>query len=79
MNRPVRQRARSVAVHGAHPNAHPDQICVHKDRIVWLLPRAAGVIRELQTMRGLKESIPIMPGVGLMVITPPYDARFFQD
>ena len=46
---------------------------------MWLLPRAAGVIRELQTMRGLKESIPIVPGVGLMVITPPYDARFFQD
>lgn len=65
--------------HSAHPNAEPEQICVHKDRIVWLLPRAAGVIRELQTMRGPKMSIPIMPGVGLMVITPPYDARFFQD
>lgn len=65
--------------HSAHPNAETEHICVRKDRIVWLLPRAAGVIRELQTMRGLKESIPIMPGVGLMVITPPYDARFFQD
>jgi len=46
---------------------------------VWLLPRAAGVVRELQTMRGPQMSIPIVPGVGLMVITPPYDARFFQD
>jgi hypothetical protein len=63
----------------AHPNAHTDEICVKRDRIVWLLPRAAGVIRELQTMRGPKESIPIVPGVGLMVITPPYDARFFKD
>ena len=63
----------------SHPNAQPDEICVRRDRIVWLLPRAAGVVRELQTMRGLKESIPIVPGVGLMVITPPYDRRFFDD
>lgn len=62
----------------SHPNAHTDEICVKRGRIVWLLPRAAGVIRELQTMRGLKESIPIVPGVGLMVITPPYDERFFR-
>lgn len=61
----------------SHPNAEPD-ICVSPDRIVWLLPRAAGVVRELQTMRGSAQSIPIMPGVGLMVITPPYDARFFR-
>jgi hypothetical protein len=61
----------------SHPNAEPD-ICVSPDRVVWLLPRAAGVVRELQTMRGPAQSIPIMPGVGLMVITPPYDARFFR-
>jgi hypothetical protein len=63
----------------AHPNAQPDQICVERDRIVWLLPRAAGVIRELQTMRGPKMSVPIVPGVGLMVILPPYDSRYFKE
>lgn len=63
----------------SHPNAHKEPICVDRDKIVWLLPRAAGVIRELQTMRGPKMSVPIMPGVGLMVILPPYDSRYFED
>jgi hypothetical protein len=61
----------------SHPNAEQD-ICVSPDRILWLQPRAAGVVRELQVMNGPAKSIPIVPGVGLMVITPPYDARFFR-
>jgi len=61
----------------SHPNAQRD-ICVSPDRIVQLLPRAAGVVRELQTMNGRAMSIPIVPGIGLMVILPPYDRRFFR-
>lgn len=50
-------------------------VLVPSDALLRVIPRAAGVVREFQTLTGPYESFPIIPGRGYLAINPLAEAR----
>ena len=44
--------------------------CFPRSRLMRIMPRAAGPIRELVPLRGRMFRIPIVPGRGILVVAP---------
>lgn len=57
---------------GAPPKTS-DEVCFPKDAILRLQPRAAGPLRELVTLTGGYESLPISWNRGVLIVDPRYD------
>jgi hypothetical protein len=45
-------------------------VLVPENALLRVMPRAAGVVREFQTLTGPYESFPIIPGHGFLAINP---------
>ena len=50
-------------------------VLVPADALLRVMPRAAGPVREFQTLTGPYESFPIIPGYGYLAINPLAERR----
>ena len=50
-------------------------VCIPRDALLRVIPRAAGPVREFQVLRGPYESFPIVPGRGFLAINPLAESR----